>query len=255
MSERSAIPPFSSAPIFDRKVGHASELVHIVRDHRQIVGEGDRGDHEVIAADQLTPQFEMMPDSGVDCRSSVIKRKRAVDPDRSLDFLTPRIGISVFAGSVQKFRSNNRTDNDLRRVSALKTLLNFRIPILEIHDPCVGIDEKAHHHSVAGAGGGSSGASRRSPSKQPAVDSKYPSGQSWVFFEGFAGSVRENSIRLLTTRSSLLAESASSSRSLFSNSAATALIGYRISRPRRISRRWSHSLTTLSGQCSRLVPL
>lgn len=225
MSEQSGIPPFSSAPVFDRKPGHAAEFVHVVRDRRQMVGECDRGDHEAIAADPFTPQFEMMPDSGVDCRSYVIKRKRPVDPDRSLDFLTSRIRISVFARSVQKFRSNDRTNDDLRRISALKTLLNCRIPILEIHDPCVGIDGKAHHHSVAGAGGGSSGASRRSPSKLPAVDSKYPSGQAWVFFEGFAGSVRENSIRLLTTRSSLLAESASSSRSLFSNSAATALMG------------------------------
>ena len=246
--------PLSSAPVFDRKPRHAAELVHIVRDHRQIVGECDRGDHEVIAADQFAPQFEMMADSGVDWRGGVIKRKRAVNSDRSRDFLTSRIRISIFAGAMQKFRSNNRANNDLRRESTSKMILDLCIPILEIHNPHVRIDEKAHHHSVGGAGGGSSGASSRSPSKLPAVSSKYPSGHPRASVAGFLRSARESSIKSLTTRSSLLAESSSSSRSLFSNSAATALMRYRISPQRRISRRRSHSAPIPVRQRHRLSP-
>jgi hypothetical protein len=227
----------SEAPVLDPQPWHAAEFARVVGDHCELVGNGDRGNHEIVAPNQFPPQLEVMADIGVGGRRSVIEGKRTIDPDGPFNFLTPCIRIAIFARTMKEFGPNNGTDGNLRRICRLEPIPNSRIRVLQIHNPNVGIDEKTHHQSPSGTGGGSSGASRVSPSKLPAVSSKYRSGHPRASFAGLSGSARENSIKSLTTRSSLLAESASSSRSLFSNSAAIALMGYMISRSVRNSRR------------------
>ena len=79
-----------------------------------------------------------------------------------------------------------------------------------------------YHHSRRGAG--SSGASKGSPSKHPAVSSKYPTGQPFASLAGPFRSEREKSIRSRPTFSSLVADSASSSSSRCSSSLAITLM-------------------------------
>lgn len=254
MSERFGIPPFSSAPVFDRKVGHASELVHIVRDHRQIVGECDRGDHEVIAADQFAPQFEMMADSGVVGHACRIERQAGKRCQKANQDLSAFGRVSVLLGTVKKLCLNHRANPHAARRFRRHLFGEIPRPVFQYLNDQIGIEQPTNGSPSVGVGGGSSGASNSSPARLPAYFSKCPSGHPRASVAGFLRSARESSIKSLTTRSSLLAESSSSSRSLFSNSAATALMRYRISPQRRISRRWSHPAPIPVRQCHRLSP-
>lgn len=119
----------------DAQAGDAVEVVAVARCHAETVGEGGRGDPEVVRADRLTSVGEVRPDVGVNARDGLRDGDRLEAGEDAFDERpSPRPDRSLGAiDSVQQLADGDHAD---RAVFVAQQLLDFRcrVAALEVDE-------------------------------------------------------------------------------------------------------------------------
>ncbi len=159
-------------PVFDAQVFHPAEFGGVRRDEGKVVGEADRGDEQIVRADDAAAGFEIVTEAGVVPGGGIIEGQGNIGREGLADDGGAAFRLTVFQRAVQQLRADDGARDDGSGREFFEPGANGAVRIFQVVNPRVGVEQAGHHQRSRVSTGLCAGRSRGSPAKAPAVCSK-----------------------------------------------------------------------------------